>query len=281
MDNFVEDFITADGGRTTVTRNGVTFGTFDNIVYRNSDAPVRMYQGLQLESDYRVRRNVRVAGHWTVQLENDGNFEGEGANTPAVSSLIGDYPEILVAGRSFPDGRLRAFQRHKVRLWTIVSLQAGRFGSVDLAPMYRFNSGLTYSLAASGVALSASQIGSNPGGYVRLPSSQTVFFGARGAQSFEGYHLVDLGATYSLPIWREARPWLKVEILNLLNNQKLIGWDTAIAANNAGPKDANGLPLEYIKGARFGQATRNVDYPRPRPGLDGGRTMMMAFGVRF
>jgi hypothetical protein len=146
--------------------------------------------------------------------------------------------------------------------------------------MYRYNSGLTYSLAASGVPLSASQRAADPG-YVRLPSSQTVFFGERGSQSFAGYHLVDLGATYSLPIWGEARPWLKIEILNLLNNQTLISWDTAIAANAAGPMDANGLPLEYVKGARFGQATRNADYPRPRPGMDGGRTAIVAFGVRF
>jgi hypothetical protein len=278
--NFVEDIISPENGRTTIVRNGVTFGTFDNIVYRNSDEPARRYQGLAFESEYRLRRGVQVAGHWTVQLENDGNFEGEGANTPAVSSLIGDYSEILVASRSFPEGRLRAFQRHKVRLWTILSVPAGRFGAIDLAPMYRYNSGLTYSLAASGVPLSASQRAADPG-YVRLPSSQTVFFGERGSQPFAGYHLVDLGATYSLPIWGEARPWLKIEILNLLNNQTLISWDTAIAANNAGPKDANGLPLEYVKGARFGQATRNADYPRPRPGMDGGRTAIVAFGVRF
>jgi hypothetical protein len=33
--NFVEDFITIDGGQTSVERNGVNLGAFDNVVYRN------------------------------------------------------------------------------------------------------------------------------------------------------------------------------------------------------------------------------------------------------
>jgi len=40
-------------------------------------------------------------------------------------------------------------------------------------------------------------------------------------------------------------------------------------------------PLDYVRGARFGQATRNLDYPTYRPGFDGGRTVLLAFGMRF
>ena len=58
--------------------------------------------------------------------------------------------------------------------------------------MYRFNSGCTYSLIASSVALSSQQIARNPG-YARLPASQSIFFGERGSESFAGYHLVDSG----------------------------------------------------------------------------------------
>jgi hypothetical protein len=278
--NFVEDFITPAEGQTIIARNGINLGAFDNAVYRNSDLPTRDYQALQFESAYRPLPALSVNGHWTVQLENDGTFEGEAAGSPAQPSLIGDYPEIYVASRSFPDGHLDDFQRHKVRLWVSYNLPLGRFGSVDVAPLYRYNSGRTYSLVASGVALSPQQIARNPG-YARLPASQSIFFGARGSESFAGYHLVDLAATYSVPVWQSLRPWLKVEVLNALNNQTLVSWNTSITAASAGPKDDNGLPTTYVKSAAFGSASAPSSYPRPRPGLDGGRTMLLAAGIRF
>jgi len=278
--NFVEDFITIAEGRTTISRNGINLGAFDNAVYRNTDLPKRDYQALQFESVYRPMSTLSLNGHWTVQLENDGTFEGEAANNPAQPSLIGDYPEIYVASRGFPDGRLDDFQRHKVRMWANYSLALGRCGVLDVAPLYRFNSGRTYSLVAAGVPLSAQQIARNPG-YARLPASQSLFFGQRGSESFAGYHLVDLAATYSVPVWQSLRPWVKVEVLNTLNNQKLVSWTTSVTADMAGPKDENGLPINYIKSAAFGTASGPSSYVRPRPGLDGGRTFFLAAGVRF
>jgi hypothetical protein len=278
--DFVEDFITMDEGQTIVSRNGVNLGAFDNAVYRNTNLPTRDYQAVQFEAAYRPTAPLSINGHWTVQLENDGTFEGESSSGPAQPSLIGDYPEIYVASRNFPDGRLDDFQRNKVRLWATYQLGLGRFGSIDLAPLYRYNSGRTYSLVASGVALSPQQIARNPG-YARLPTSQSVFFGARGSQSFEGYHLVDLAATYSVPVWESLRPWVKLEVLNALNNQTLVSWNTSITADASGPKDENGLPLNYIKSTAFGTATGPSSYPRPRPGMDGGRTFLMAAGLRF
>ncbi len=277
---FVEDFITMAEGQTVVIRNGVNFGTFDNAVYRNTDVPKRDYQALQFETAYHRSSNLSVSAQWTVQLENDGTFEGESSSGPAQPSLIADYPEIYVPLRNFPDGRLDDFQRNKVRAWANYHVTLGRLGAVDLAPLYRYNSGRTYSLVASGVALSVQQIARNPG-YARLPTSQSLFFGERGSQSFEGYHLVDFAATYSVPVWQSLRPWIKVEALNALNNQKLVSWNTSVTADTAGPRDENGLPLNYIKSATFGTASGPASYPRPRPGSDGGRTLLVAGGVRF
>jgi len=213
-------------------------------------------------------------------FENDGTFEGESSSGPAQPSLIADYPEIYVASRNVPDGRLDDFQRNKVRVWASYRAQLGRFGAVDLAPLYRYNSGRTYSLVAPGVALSPQQIARNPG-YARVPTSQSIFFGERGSQNFEGYHLVDFAATYSVPVWQALRPWVKIEALNALNNQKLVSWNTSITADTAGPKDENGLPVNYIKSAAFATASGPASYPRPRPGMDGGRTFVVAAGVRF
>lgn len=277
---FVEDFIAIDDGKTRISRNGIDLGLFDNAVYRNTDLPKRDYQGIDVQASYRFGSTLDLNGLWTVQIENDGTFEGEGANTPAVPSLIGDYPEIYVASRSFPDGRVDDFQRHKVRAWATYSLDIGRFGRFDISPLYRYNSARTYSLVAGGVALSAIQTARNPG-YARLPTSQSIFFGGRGSQEFAGYHLVDLAVGYSVPAWRTLRPWVKAEVLNALNNQKLIAWATTITADNAGSKDENGLPTAYVKSAAFGTATGPASYPRPRAGMDGGRTFMLSAGVRF
>jgi hypothetical protein len=278
--NFVEDFITLDEGQTRVSRAGVDLGVFDNAIYRNSDVPRREYRAMELESVYRPGARLAINAHWTVQLLNDGTFEGESAGGPAQPSLIGDYPEIHVASRSFPDGRLDDFQRHKVRASATYSLDLKQFGRLDVAPFYRFNSGRTYSLMAASVPLSAQQIARNPG-YARLPASQSIFFGARGSESFEGFHLVDFAATYTVPVWQSLRPWVKAEVLNAFNNQKLITWNTTVTADNAGPKDEDGLPLNYIKAATFGTASAPSSFPRPRPGLDGGRTLMFAAGIRF
>jgi carboxypeptidase family protein len=50
--------------------------------------------------------------------------------------------------------------------------------------------------------------------------SERLFFGPRGVGDFRGYGLLDLALIYGVPIWKSARPWLKVEFYNLLNNQK-------------------------------------------------------------
>jgi hypothetical protein len=279
---FIDDFITIDNGTTTVIRNGVNFGTFDNVVYRNTDEPMRDYQGLLFQGQYRVRSDFQIAGNWTVQLKNEGDFEGEASNQPGNPTLFGDYPEVFSPERNFPIGRFDDFQRNKVRLWGIYNLSLGRFGGLDLSALWKYNSGLAYSLFATGVPLTAEQQARDPG-YANEPNggSQNLFFGERGIETFSGYALVDIGVSYGIPVWGRVRPYVKFELLNAFNNQKLIGFDRTVLADNAGPKDELGLPLNYIEGPNFGKATRNLDYPTWRPGFDGGRTFQFAFGMRF
>ena len=280
--NFIETFTDnpTAAGRTTVTTNGFTVGTFDNVYYRNSDAPSRDYQGVQFQGDYRLTPRWKVAGHYTVQLKNEGNYEGEAASAPGIGSVVGDYPELFSAERNFPEGRFDDFQRHKLRLWTIYSMDMGRFGSVDIAPMWRYNSALTYSLVANAVPLSAIQRAANPG-YARMPTTQSIFFGERGSEEFAGYGLVDLGVTYQVPVWRTIKPWVELEVLNVLNNDKLIVWDTTVSADPNSALDQYGLPTGYLKGPNFGKATAATQFPRPRPGMTGGRTFLAAVGIRF
>jgi outer membrane receptor protein involved in Fe transport len=281
----IDNVIDTTTGTTEVIRNGVNFGTFENILYVNADDDLyREYQAVVLQGRYRLRGNLNVQAHYTAQIRNHGNFEGEAANQPGIPSLFADFPEVFDAARNFPEGRLAQFQRHKVRLWAIYNLGLGSFGGLDLSGVWRYNSGLSYSLVADGEPLSDEQIARTiEAGYLNAPNGgeQEIYFGERGSESFPGYGLVDFGVNYSLPIWKTLRPYLKFEVLNAFNNQKLIGYNTTVSADWDGPVDALGLPLNYIEGPNFGKAEANGDYPVWRTGQTGSRTFLGAFGFRF
>ena len=280
MGSFVDDFIDGSTGVTNIP----LIGTVANRVYANTDEPTRDYQAVIVQSSYRLGL-MTMGGHYTAQLRNHGNFVGEAAARPIPDSVFGNYPEVLgpALDRLMPEGRLDNYQRHKLRLYGIYTQTLGRLGSLDLAPIWRFNSGAVYSHTAS-VALTPVQLARNPG-YptinVNPATRHRIFFGERGGQTFDGYGLLDVAATYAVPAWRTVTPLLKVEIYNTLNNRKQIAWDRTVTVDPASARDGNGLPVGYIKGPRYGTATSDAHYPLAYPGQIGGRAFRMAFGVRF
>ncbi|HEY6553407.1 MAG TPA: hypothetical protein VI669_08630, partial [Vicinamibacteria bacterium] len=269
----VEDFLTFEGGSTTVEEDGVVFGTFTNQYFDNSDVPKRDYQALVLQSAYRLTSRWHFAGHWTLMLKNDGNFEGENAGSPGISSGLGDYPEVFVAERNYPEGRLNGFQRHKVRAWTTYDLGLGRAGNVNLGLLWRYDSGAVYSLATGNQPLSDIQTARDPG-YASIPTTQTLFFGRRGSEFFESSSRFDLALNYDVPVYKKLRPWFKVEVRNLLGDQSLIAFNTTVNADPNSALDADGLPTGFVRGSRFGQGTSKNHYPVQR-------TFVASIGFRF
>ena len=137
-----------------------------------------------------------------------------------------------------------------------------RYGAVDISPLWRLDSGQSFSYFASLYPLSTVELARNPGYPVNDINSLTsydLYFGDRGTGQFKGFGLLDLAATYSVPVFKSLKPWIKVEFYNLLNNNKLIKWDTTVTADPNSPKDANGLPTGYIQGANFGKAVQEID----------------------
>ena len=103
--------------------------------------------------------------------------------------------------------------------------------------------------------MTAEQLARNPGypaNEINRFVRETIFFGTRGQNSFKGYGVLDLAATYSIPAWRPVAPWLKVEIYNAFNNQKQIAWDRTVRVDPSSPLDANGIRMGYIEGLRYG-----------------------------
>ncbi len=282
--NFIEDFITLSNGVTTVEENGGVF-TFTNQIYQNTNIANRTYQALEFQGRHNLSNRWTLNGSYTVQLTNEGNYEGEAANQPGITSRIGDYPEIFDAVRHFPDGRLFNFQRHKLVLWSIYNAALGRFGDTSISGLWRVNSGTTYSLAAAGQPLTQTQLSTlSAVGYPDAPTDQTVYFDGRGSEQFAGYGVLDFDVNYNVPVFKTLRPWVKFDIFNLFNNQKLITWNTAVRQDPNSPKDSLGLATEYIQGSSFGKATANTNFPQPFYAgqvQTGGRTFLLAVGFRF
>ncbi len=297
----IEDFQRLSDGSTNVIVNGISAGRFTNVVYGNTDLAWRQYQGMVFQSRYRVKSTWSINGHYTLQLKNDGNYEGEGTNLPGNTSFIGNYPEAFNAARNFPEGHLADFQRSRMRLWSVYDWNMGRFGDVGLSGLWRVQSGQVYSLAARNQALTTQQRAIlTAAGYPDLPASTAnggnmIFFtGARGDQSFAGYGVLDASINYNVPVFRSVRPWVKLDVYNLFDNLKLIAWNTTISQNRTAgaPLDSLGLATTYTPGSTFGTGTGNTVtnlastainvYPLAFSGATaGGRTIRVAVGLRF
>ena len=123
------------------------------------------------------------------------------------------------------------------------------------------------------------------------PGVAHVYFGERGGETFAGYGVLDWSSTYDIPVFKDLRPWLKFDVYNLFNNQKLIAWSTTVTPDPNSPRDALGIPTGYIRASTFGTATGNTvtygditnipTYPQWVGGSNGGRTFRVAMGVRF
>jgi outer membrane receptor protein involved in Fe transport len=291
--DLIEDFQTLQGGFTNVVVSGVPAGQFTNVIYQNTDLANRQYQAMVFQARYRIARNWNINGHYTLQLKNYGNYEGEGTNQPGKVSLIGNYPEAFNAARNFPEGNLQDFQRSRLRIWSVKQWTMSRAGDLSVSGLWRVDSGRAYSLAARNQPLTATQdaIIANAG-YPDTPQLQTVYFGDRGSQFFPGFAVFDASVNYNVPVFRKLRPYVKFDIYNLFNNEKLIAYSTTVSQNKAAGVDNLGLATSYTPSSTFGTGTGNTQtnlnesnintYPLAYNGATpGGRTFQMAVGFRF
>jgi hypothetical protein len=298
--NLIEDFQDLTTGTTDVVVQGVSAGTFTNIVYRNADSDLawRRFQSLVFQGRYRVRNNWRVDGHYTIQLENDGTYEGEETNDPGDISPLGNFPEIYTADRYYPDGRLQNFQRNRFRLWSVYNWAMGASGNLAVSGLWRVEGERAYSVAVRNLGITETQAAIlGAAGYPDVPNTAHTFFvPERGTERFPGYGLLDVSVNYDVPVFRNLRPWVKFDIYNILDNRKLIAWNTTISPDATTPVDSLGLPVGYTKGSNFGKATGNtvsnlntssisafpVAFNQGEAGaVRGGRTFRMSMGFRF
>jgi len=278
--DFVENFLCTsaagfacpgpgDTGTTFVTVEGLPVGDFNNIVFDNSDFPTREYQAIQLIGRYVLTDRWDVNGHWTHQITNDGNFEGENTNQPGISSPFGDHPGYFLESRHFPSGRLNDFQENRIRLWSTYNFDLGRAGALATTLLANYDSGTTFSFIGNVPRGITPQQQAVLGFYDSFPAtSQAIFFGERGAGEFASATYFDLGVLYALPVvtrWG-IEVFIKADVFNILNEDKAIEWNTSIIANRGpgDPVDANGLPTTFTEGGSFGDPLDNDHFLDPR-----------------
>jgi hypothetical protein len=277
VSDFVQVFADTTTGTTTVVKNGTDFGTFTNRVWGNTDDGLRKYDGLQFQGAYRITTRWNFTGNYTLQINNEGNQEGEDVNRPGAPSYFsGFYPELFNEARTYPIGRLSSFERHRVRAWTTYDLGLGRVGSLNAGLLWRFDSGQAYSIRSTGRAFTSVQKSIAAGLYPDLPStSQTYFYSlGRGSENYESASLFDLALTYSLPLYRRLNFWVKGEMRNMFNSTPLIAYNITVSPDPKSAVDSLGIPTGFIKGANFGKGTTTSHYPFPRE-------YFLTIGIRF
>ncbi len=273
VSDFIETLINHTTGLAPAVVGPIDGGVTEYQYITNSSVPQRKYEALLLEGKVRLTDNWSVAGNWTWQLKNEGNFEGEAGQSPAIDSLFGDFPEVFTAARNYPYGKTDDYQEHKVRLWTSYSLDLGRAGAVDFGLVGKYDSPLHFSYAAVNAPLSGIQM-ARGAGYYSLPMTQTLFFGPRGAGEYNAVWSLDFSAQYAIPVWKSVEPWVKFAVTNLTNEDTAATFNTTVSRDKTSPVDANGLYTGYTKGTNFGKATTNSQYQLPRE-------YFVSLGIRF
>ena len=244
-----------------------------------------------------------------MQLRNDGNYEGEGSSTPGSTvfsnspSIIGNYPEAFNASRNYPDGRLQAFQRHRMRIWSVYNLGMGPAGDMSFSGLWRVESGLAYSLAARNQALSSTQVALlTAAGYPEAANlaalgpitGNAVFFDDRGSETFKGYGLARHVDQLQHPGVPHAEAVGEVRRLQPVQQPEAHRLEHDHQAGHDNAEDSLGLRTGYVPTtpATFGTATGNTvsnlfssainAYPLAYSQAPaGGRTFRVAIGFRF
>jgi len=251
--NLLEAFV-GDQGTTVVPVPGSGESVeVDTIVWDNAAQAERRYQAIAATWDYRPGFRWNLGGSWTYG-ETTGNVE-EVLEETGLGSAIETYGRSRPEAAAVPFGNLATDIRHRFNLWGNYRFDLGRAGALVLGALATYQSGAPWNRSAR-VRFSPDPDYLNEGGFNRY----THYFDGRGNNRFDDWSSFDLSARYQLPIFRRLDGWLKVNVVNVFNDDALISFDTtASAVPDAGTGD-----LEWQPEATFGTPRTVNDYQVPR-----------------
>ena len=311
------DYVFRDYKAFYITRTDLSTGQtiapsglpVDINLIENSDDLRRRYQGGTVLGTYNVGGSSLGASYTLSRTW--GNFDGENPASGPLSAYLFSYPEYREASWNQPEGDLLGDQRHRARFWGSYHLPISeRAGSVDLALIHTFASGVPLSAGGATSAAPGTGIGQinprpyigNPGYANPLGNTSTVeyFFFERDRFRTESQNRTDFALNYSYRVNR-AELFFHGDVLNVFNVYQLCGCGGTVFNNGGGsdirtintsvqtasnaPASApllpfdpfNETPVEGVNwrlGPTFGQAASRFAYTTPR-------TFRFNFGVRF
>ncbi len=244
------------------------FTDFDTTVWGNSDLAQRDYQAITTTWDWRPSRNLVWFGNLTVG-KIDGNFEGEGQNTPASGGNLHDYPNSRPEEGAAPVGLLDEDVSQRLRTGATYTHSMGRAGSLAFGAVLTKQSGRVYSATASNTLTAA------PGYLQAAGSTYTHYFGGRGIKRLDSWMRGDLSVRYNVKVWNRVGFWTKLSALNVTNESEITDFNGR--NENAGSAQVINGVLTFVPSGNctfddkpspdctgFGRVRSDADYQAPR-----------------
>ncbi len=241
------------------------FATVDSIVWANNRLAKRKYQALTAVWNYRPNSRLQFVGNYTYSRLR-GNYEGEGENTPASGSPIGNYARSTDVAAANPYGTLAEDIPHRLNALATYRFDWQQRGAFTLGSSLLYESGQAYSRTALVPYL-------DDPAYLGDSGTYTHHFSRRGAFRFDDWWSLGLSGRYDLPLIRDFRTFVKVSVANVTNNHALIEFQTSGQSG----RDANGnvLPWQPVGNCGpgdkpsksctgYGRITSEDDYQTPR-----------------
>jgi hypothetical protein len=242
------------------------FATVDSIVWANNGLAKRKYQALTAVWNYRPNSRLQFVGNYTYSRLR-GNYEGEGENTPASGSPIGNYARSTDIAAANPYGTLAEDIPHRLNALAIYRFDWQRRGALALGGSLLYESGKPYSRTASVPFLDDPAYLGDSGNY-------THYFSRRGAFRFDDWWSLGVSARYDLPLVKDFKTFVKLSVANVTNNHALIEFQTT--GESGRDDDGNVLPWQPAGDdcgpgdkpskncANYGRITSEDDYQKPR-----------------
>lgn len=277
------------GNITTIVdpETGAPLGSVDTTIWGNYKGAKRKYRALTGVWEYRPSTRWFFGGNYTLGWTK-GNYEGEAGNQPASGSLaFGNYERSIDLAAAAPYGYTDDDIRHRLITQAAYTFDFQRLGLVSLGSSYRYQSGRAYSLVA------AVPRTPDPDYLQEGEANYNYFFGPngeadrheRGSRRFDGYWALDLSMRYEVPVLLGVRPFVRLAVTNVLNNDAVTSFQT----NGRALRDASGTITGWAPLATstcglddapskdctsFGRIRNERDY---QP----ARAMQFAVGIQF